>query len=183
MGHAGLLFKGELLRVHPERKGKEGKGKGEGVREGGRSHLAVPVAPGRGLPLALAVDKERDGRKRRARSPPFRPNHGAIVHFSTLWPAQARKKSAARPLRRVRISTASALWASAVRSKTARSRGRRLFSTLEHGLALHSEHAHLLSDIERLPLPISGSLFPFWSPTGDLVRHWQCQLEATSTLA
>ncbi len=43
----------------------------------------------------------------------------------------------------------------------------------------HSEHAHLLSDIEKLTLPtgILGSLFPFWSPTGDLV----CQLEATST--
>ena len=25
--------------------------------------------------------------------PPFRPNHGAIVHFSTLWPAQALKKA------------------------------------------------------------------------------------------
>ena len=62
--------------------------------------------------------------------PPFRPNHGAIVHFSTSWPPQALKKSAARPLRRVWISTASALRASAVRSKTARSRGRRLFSTL-----------------------------------------------------
>ncbi len=41
----------------------------------------------------------------------------------------------------------------------------------------HSEHAHLLSDIEKLTLPILGSLFPFWIPTGDLV----CQLEATST--
>ena len=41
----------------------------------------------------------------------------------------------------------------------------------------HSEHAHLLSDIEKLSLPILGSLFPFWIPTGDLV----CQLEATST--
>ena len=41
----------------------------------------------------------------------------------------------------------------------------------------HSEHAHLLSDIEKLTLPILGSMFPFWSPTGDLV----CQLEATST--
>jgi hypothetical protein len=28
--------------------------------------------------------------------PPFRPNHGAIVHFSTLWPAQALKKKALR---------------------------------------------------------------------------------------
>jgi hypothetical protein len=34
-----------------------------------------------------------------------------------------------------------------------------------------------MSDIEKLTLPILGSLFPFWSPTGDLV----CQLEATST--
>jgi hypothetical protein len=41
----------------------------------------------------------------------------------------------------------------------------------------HSEHAHLLSDIEKLTLPILGSMFPFWIPTGDLV----CQLEATST--
>ena len=41
----------------------------------------------------------------------------------------------------------------------------------------HSEHAHLLSDIEKLTLPILGSLFPFWSPTGDLV----CRLEPTST--
>ncbi len=62
--------------------------------------------------------------------PSFRPNHGAMVHFSTLWPAQALKKSAARPLRRVQILTASALRASAGRRKTARSRGRRLFSTL-----------------------------------------------------
>ena len=60
----------------------------------------------------------------------FRPNHGAIVHFSTSWPPQALKKSAARPLRRVQMSTASALRASAGRRKTARSRGRRLFSTL-----------------------------------------------------
>ena len=41
----------------------------------------------------------------------------------------------------------------------------------------HSEHAHLLSDIEKLTLPILGSLFPFWSSTGDLV----CRLEPTST--
>jgi hypothetical protein len=41
----------------------------------------------------------------------------------------------------------------------------------------HSEHAHLLSDIEKLTLPILGSLFPFGSPTGDLV----CRLEPTST--
>jgi len=41
----------------------------------------------------------------------------------------------------------------------------------------HSEHAHLLSDIEKLTLPILGTMFPFWSPTEDLV----CQLEATST--
>ena len=41
----------------------------------------------------------------------------------------------------------------------------------------HSEHAHLLSNIEKLTLPILGSLFPFWSPTGDLV----CRLEPTST--
>ena len=40
----------------------------------------------------------------------------------------------------------------------------------------HSEHAHLLSDIEKLTLPILGSVFPFWSPTGDLV----CRLEPTS---
>ena len=30
----------------------------------------------------------------------------------------------------------------------------------------HSEHAHLLSNIEKLPLPILGSMFPFWNPTG-----------------
>ena len=30
----------------------------------------------------------------------------------------------------------------------------------------HYEHAHLLSNIEKLPLPILGSMFPFWSPTG-----------------
>ncbi len=41
----------------------------------------------------------------------------------------------------------------------------------------HSEHAHPLSDIEKPALPILGSMFPFWNPTGDLV----CQLEATST--
>jgi hypothetical protein len=41
----------------------------------------------------------------------------------------------------------------------------------------HSEHAHLLSNIEKPTLPIWGSLFPFWIPTGDLV----CQLEATSS--
>ena len=46
------------------------------------------------------------------------------------------------------------------------------------GLPLrHSEHAHLLSDIEKLTRPILGTMFPFWSPTEDLV----CQLEATST--
>ena len=45
------------------------------------------------------------------------------------------------------------------------------------GALRHSEHAHLLSDIEKLTLPILGTMFPFWSPTGDLV----CQLEATST--
>ncbi len=42
----------------------------------------------------------------------------------------------------------------------------------------HSEHAaHLLSNIEKPALPILGSMFPFWIPTGD----WVCQLEATST--
>ena len=30
----------------------------------------------------------------------------------------------------------------------------------------HYEQAHLLSNIEKLPLPILGSMFPFWSPTG-----------------
>jgi hypothetical protein len=30
----------------------------------------------------------------------------------------------------------------------------------------HNEHAHLLSNIEKLPLPILGSMFPFWNPTG-----------------
>ena len=30
----------------------------------------------------------------------------------------------------------------------------------------HSEHAHLLSNIEKFPLPILGSMFPFWNPTG-----------------
>ncbi len=40
----------------------------------------------------------------------------------------------------------------------------------------HSEHARLLSNIEKLALPILGSMLPFWIPTGDLV----CQLEATS---
>jgi hypothetical protein len=41
----------------------------------------------------------------------------------------------------------------------------------------HSEHhdAHLLSNIEKLTLPILGSMFPFWIPTGYLV----CQLETT----
>jgi hypothetical protein len=39
----------------------------------------------------------------------------------------------------------------------------------------HSEHAHLPSNIEKLTLPILGSMFPFWIPTGDLV----CQLEPT----
>jgi hypothetical protein len=39
----------------------------------------------------------------------------------------------------------------------------------------HSEHAHLLSNIEKLTLPIWGSMFPFWIPTGDLA----CQLETT----
>ena len=62
--------------------------------------------------------------------PSFRPNYGVIVHFSTSWPPQGLKKSAARPLRRVQISNASALRASAVRPKPPRSRGRRLFSTL-----------------------------------------------------
>jgi hypothetical protein len=74
--------------------------------------------------------------------PPFRPNHwhGAIVHFSTSWPPQALRKSAARPLRRVQISTADALRASAVRPKTPRTsnRGRRLFSTLSVSHAMIS---------------------------------------------
>ena len=39
----------------------------------------------------------------------------------------------------------------------------------------HYEHVHLLSNIEKLPLPILGML-PFWNPTGDLVH----QLEPTS---
>ncbi len=53
-----------------------------------------------------------------------------------------------------------------------------LSSLLDTPAALrHSEHAHLLSDIEKLTLPILGSLFPFWSPTEDLV----CRLEPTST--
>ena len=30
----------------------------------------------------------------------------------------------------------------------------------------HHELAHLLSNIEKLPLPILGSMFPFWNPTG-----------------
>jgi hypothetical protein len=34
----------------------------------------------------------------------------------------------------------------------------------------------LLSNIEKLALPILCSMLPFWIPTGDLV----CQLEATS---
>lgn len=29
----------------------------------------------------------------------------------------------------------------------------------------------LLSNIEKLPLPILGSMLPFWNPTGDLVRQ------------
>ncbi len=44
------------------------------------------------------------------------------------------------------------------------------------GTLRHSEHAHLLSNIEKPALPNLGSMFPFWIPTGDLV----CQLEATS---
>ena len=32
------------------------------------------------------------------------------------------------------------------------------------------EHAHLLSNIEKLPLPILGSMFPFWNPTGVFPR-------------
>ena len=48
---------------------------------------------------------------------------------------------------------------------------------MTHQALRHSEHAHLLSDIEKLTLPILGTMFPFWSPTEDLV----CQLEATST--
>ena len=39
----------------------------------------------------------------------------------------------------------------------------------------HSEHAPLLSNIEKLTLPILGSVLPFWIPTGDFR-----QLEATS---
>ncbi len=49
------------------------------------------------------------------------------------------------------------------------------FPTTVVPCATPDEHAHLVSDIEKLP--IWGSLFPFWSPTGDLV----CQLETTST--
>ena len=41
--------------------------------------------------------------------PPFRPNHGAIVHFSTPWPPQALKKSAAR-IAKVGFGTKPASW-------------------------------------------------------------------------
>ncbi len=34
----------------------------------------------------------------------------------------------------------------------------------------HYEHAHLLSNIEKLPLPNWGSMFPFWNPTGGFFR-------------
>ncbi len=34
----------------------------------------------------------------------------------------------------------------------------------------HHELAHLLSNIEKLPLPILGSMFPFWNPTGVFPR-------------
>ena len=34
----------------------------------------------------------------------------------------------------------------------------------------HYELAHLLSNIEKLPLPILGSMFPFWNPTGVFPR-------------
>ena len=37
---------------------------------------------------------------------------------------------------------------------------------MAHPLLRHYEQAHLLSNIEKLPLPILGSMFPFWSPTG-----------------
>jgi hypothetical protein len=62
---------------------------------------------------------------------PFRSNHGAIVHFSTSTPThtpgpRTPRKSAARPIRRVQISAASApgLRTSAVRPEPPRSRGR-----------------------------------------------------------
>jgi hypothetical protein len=34
----------------------------------------------------------------------------------------------------------------------------------------HYEHAHLLSNIAKLPLPILGSMFPFWNATGDFLQ-------------
>ena len=34
----------------------------------------------------------------------------------------------------------------------------------------HYELAHLLSNIEKFPLPIWGSMFPFWNPTGVFPR-------------
>ncbi len=36
----------------------------------------------------------------------------------------------------------------------------------------YDEHAHLLSNIENLkpPLPIWGSMLPFWNPTGVFPR-------------
>ncbi len=39
----------------------------------------------------------------------------------------------------------------------------------------HSEHAHLLSNIEKLTLPIFGRMLPsrFWSPTGDWSVSWK----------
>ena len=56
--------------------------------------VAVPVAPGRGLPLA--VDKERGGRKRRARSPPFSARSWGYSAFQYIMaPAGPQKKRCA----------------------------------------------------------------------------------------
>ena len=56
--------------------------------------VAVPVAPGRGLPLA--VDKERGGRKRRARSPPFSAKSWGYSAFQYIMaPAGPQKKRCA----------------------------------------------------------------------------------------
>ncbi len=40
----------------------------------------------------------------------------------------------------------------------------------------HYEHAYLLSNIEKLPLPILGSMFPFWNPTGVFLQ-WAAHVE------
>ena len=121
-----------------------------------------PWPRGRGLPLA--VDKERGGRKPRARLPPFSADSWGYSAFQYILASQAlQKKRCAAASQGSRFSTASALRASAGRRKTPRSRGWRLFSTLvrcQWTCGLGSRSAHRQSAVgQKAGIGISGPAF------------------------